>query len=60
MASQFMALLQSLCHGLNQKQACLACGISENTLKAWREKYPEFDTAMTEARETAPKGVGDD
>ena len=50
-------LLAALADGLNQKQACLACGISGNTLKTWREKYPEFEAAMTEARETARRKV---
>jgi hypothetical protein len=46
-------LLGALADGLTQKQACLAAGIGETTLGTWREKYPELETRMSEARENA-------
>jgi len=45
--------LAALANGLNQKQACLACGIGESTLRDWREKYPELEQRLAEAREQA-------
>jgi hypothetical protein len=46
-------LLGGLADGLNFKQACVAVGIHENTLRVWREKYPELQERMSEAREAA-------
>jgi len=46
-------LLAALADGLTIKQACLACGICENTLATWREKHLELEPRLTEARETA-------
>ena len=40
-------LLAALADGLNFKQACLAVGIHENTLRLWREKYPELEQRMS-------------
>jgi hypothetical protein len=31
----------------------MACGICENTLSAWREKYPELELRLQQAREQA-------
>ena len=46
-------LLAALTDGLTQKQACIASGICENTLAAWREKYPELEPGLQQAREQA-------
>jgi hypothetical protein len=46
-------LLAALADGLTQKQACIASGICENTLAAWREKHPELEKQLTQAREQA-------
>ena len=46
-------ILQALADGLTQKQACIASGISENTLANWREQHPELEQRLTEAREQA-------
>jgi hypothetical protein len=40
---------------LTQKQACMASGIYENTLSAWRKEYPELEPQMEIAREEARK-----
>ena len=48
-------LLAALAAGLTQKQACMTCGISENTLSAWRKEYPELEPQMDIAREQARK-----
>ena len=44
-------LLSALADGLTQKQACIASGICENTLAAWREKHPELEEQLMQARE---------
>jgi cell division protein ZapA (FtsZ GTPase activity inhibitor) len=46
-------LLAALADGLNQKQACLACGIGETTLRDWKELHPGLEERMTEVREQA-------
>lgn len=46
-------VVAALADGLTQKQACIASGICENTLATWREKYPELESQLAEARETA-------
>lgn len=46
-------LLTGIADGLTQKQACIASGICENTLAAWREKHPELEERLTQAREQA-------
>lgn len=37
--------------GLSIKSACIVAGISVTTLGEWRQKHPELDTRLTEARE---------
>jgi hypothetical protein len=46
-------LLDALKAGLTHKQACLACGIGQSTLAAWREQYPDLEPRMEAAREQA-------
>ena len=46
-------LLAALADGLTQKQACLASGICENTLAACRDKHPELEPRLAQAREQA-------
>src|ERR1700736_3490905 len=46
-------LLAILADGLTQKQACVVSGICESTLAAWREKHPEFESRLGQAREMA-------
>src|SRR5215471_21806321 len=46
-------LLVALSDGLTQKQACIASGICENTLASWREKHPELEPRLAQAREQA-------
>ena len=46
-------LLAALADGLTQKQACIASGICENTLASWREKHPELEARLAQAREIA-------
>jgi len=36
-------LLAALADGLTQKQACIACGVSESALRTWREQYPDLE-----------------
>ena len=50
-------LLAGLADGLNITQACAACGISPRTLIDWRERYPDLEPRLTEARETARRKV---
>jgi hypothetical protein len=38
---------------LTQKQACIASGISENTLTNWRSQHPELEERLAQAREQA-------
>jgi len=45
--------LAALADGLTQKQACIASGICENTLAAWRERYPDLEPRIEAAREAA-------
>jgi hypothetical protein len=42
-----------LADGLPIKSACLIAGIGVSTLADWREKYPELEERMAEAREVA-------
>jgi hypothetical protein len=44
-----------LADGLPIKSACLIAGIGVFTLADWREKYPELEERMAEAREVAAK-----
>jgi hypothetical protein len=46
-------LLSALADGLNQKQACIASGISESTLSNWKEQHPELQERLASAREQA-------
>jgi hypothetical protein len=46
-------LLAAIADGLNIKQACLATGICENTLGSWRDKHPELELQLEQAREAA-------
>jgi hypothetical protein len=46
-------LLTSLADGLTIKQACKAGGVSESTLSDWRERYPDLEPRLVEAREHA-------
>ncbi len=46
-------LLAAIADGLTQKQACIATGICENTLSNWREKHPELESRLEQARESA-------
>ena len=46
-------IIDAITDGLTQKQACIAAGICENTLAGWREKHPELEAQMAEAREQA-------
>jgi transposase-like protein len=46
-------LLTALADGLTHKQACMAAGIGQSTLADWRERYPDLETRMNEAREVA-------
>jgi hypothetical protein len=46
-------LLAGLTDGLPIKSACIIAGIGVSTLSDWREKYPELDERMAEAREKA-------
>jgi hypothetical protein len=50
-------LLAGLADGLNITQACAACGISPRTLIDWRERYPELEPRLIEAREAARRKV---
>jgi Transposase len=44
-------ILKALADGLTIKEACIASGISEQTLIAWRKKYPELEARLAEARQ---------
>ena len=46
-------IIGAITDGLTQKQACIGAGICENTLAKWREKHPELEAKMAEAREKA-------
>src|SRR6266567_1422572 len=46
-------LLAGLADGLPIKSACIIAGVSVSTLADWREKYPELEERMAEAREVA-------
>jgi len=46
-------LLAGLANGLTIKSACIVAGIGVSTLSDWREKYPELEERMAEAREKA-------
>jgi hypothetical protein len=43
--------LAGLADGLSIKSACIVAGISVSTLADWREKHPELEERMGEARE---------
>jgi hypothetical protein len=42
---------------LTHKQACIAAGIGQSTLADWRERYPDLQHRMEEAREVARQTV---
>ena len=46
-------LLASLAAGLTQRQACMGCGICENTLSAWRKQDLDLESRIEAAREVA-------
>jgi hypothetical protein len=46
-------LLGGLADGLPIKSACITAGIGVSTLADWRERYPELEVRMEEAREKA-------
>src|SRR5262245_24183458 len=46
-------LSAALADGLTIKQACLAARIRQSTRSAWRERHPELEAQLAEARETA-------
>jgi hypothetical protein len=46
-------LCTGLADGLPIKSACIVAGISVSTLADWREKYPELEERIADARETA-------
>ena len=46
-------LLEALADGVTLKQACIASGISESTLGDWRDRYPELEASLAQAREQA-------
>src|SRR6266513_1481213 len=46
-------LLAGLTGGLPIKSACIIAGIGVSTFSDWREKYPELEERMAEAREKA-------
>jgi hypothetical protein len=46
-------LLAGLADGLPIKSACITAGIGVSTLSDWRERYPELEERMAEAREGA-------
>src|SRR4029453_1318429 len=49
-------LLAGLADGLSYKSACITAGIGVSTLADWRERYPELEVRMEEAREVARAG----
>jgi transposase-like protein len=53
-------VLKALRAGLTKAQACLACGISRQTLATWCEKYPEFGLRVDAAREKARQDALED
>jgi len=44
-------LCDALAHGMPIKSACVATGIGVTTLNEWRDKYPEIEERMSQARE---------
>jgi hypothetical protein len=46
-------LLEGLSDGVPIKSACIIAGIGVSTLADWREKYPDLEERMAEARERA-------
>ena len=46
-------LLAGLADGLPIKSACIIAGIGVSTLSDWRDKHPELDERLAEAREKA-------
>jgi hypothetical protein len=45
-------LCAALADGLPIKGACVVAGIGVTTLAEWREKYPEIEERMSQARES--------
>jgi uncharacterized membrane protein (DUF106 family) len=45
--------IAAICDGLSYKSATVTAGIGVSTLADWREKYPELEVRMEEAREAA-------
>jgi hypothetical protein len=46
-------LLAGLADGLPIRSACIIAGIGVSTLSDWRDKHPELDERLAEAREKA-------
>jgi hypothetical protein len=44
-------LCEALADGMPIKSACIVAGIGVTTLNDWREKYPEIEEKMSQARE---------
>jgi len=44
-------LCEALADGMPQKSACVAAAIGVTTLNEWRDRYPEIEERMSEARE---------
>jgi hypothetical protein len=45
-------LCEALADGMPIKAACVVAGIGVTTLNAWRDKYPEIEERMNQARES--------
>jgi hypothetical protein len=45
-------ICEALADGMPIKSACVAAGIGVTTLNEWRDKYPEIEKRMSEARES--------
>ena len=46
-------LLAALADGLTHKQACIAAEVGQTTLADWRNRHPDLQQEMDEAREVA-------
>ena len=44
-------LCEALADGMPIKSACVVAGIGVTTLNEWRDKYPEIEESMSQARE---------
>ena len=44
-------LCEALADGMPIKAACVVAGIGVTTLNEWRDKYPEIEESMSQARE---------